>query len=249
MRGEAQDVKSQTLVPQQIFCKPPFLQESTTHFLSLLVDRYQKGMVLHKELKRFFQSSRKIASNSSDRIESQCNDMSKQAVELGADANADKHPDAGKKKQEVVAPSEAVKVALQFLELVAEHKSIISLFHEKGECHFEEAKMLACHYDETCQTTYRSFPDLKLVTTEEGLEEIEPGIVVVIITAQGTHTGEPYCFGPFPEVEAKGTSVRNDPERLKFHVEDGRIRKLEVEPLGRNTGPPGFYTQVGGLIF
>ena len=32
-------------------------------------------------------------------------------------------------------------------------------------------------------------------------------------------------------------------------VQDGKIRRFRVEPLGENSGPPGFYTGVGGLIF
>jgi hypothetical protein len=60
--------------------------------------------------------------------------------------------------------------------------------------------------------TWRSFPDFSIDFASENLKEQADGSVTVNITARGTHTGEPFGFGPFPAIKAKGVFCQNDPE-------------------------------------
>merc|ERR1712187_892229 len=82
----------------------------------------------------------------------------------------------------------------------------------------------------------------------ESIMEVEPGIYILKHGIfSGTHTGKPYGYGPFPEVEAKGLKAQNDPESLTFWIEDCKIVKMKVFSHGNLCGPPGFYEQVGGF--
>jgi hypothetical protein len=67
--------------------------------------------------------------------------------------------------------------------------------------------------------------------------------------AGGTHTGAPYTFAHCEPIEAAGKKVLNDEEEALFLFREGEhsIARIIIAPRGEMTGPPGFYTQLGGF--
>ena len=66
---------------------------------------------------------------------------------------------------------------------------------------------------------------------------------------KGTHTGEPFAFGPYPPLPPKGVQVQDEPIQLTLTVTQGKIAKCEVVAHGNQVGPPGFYSKLGGILF
>ena len=68
---------------------------------------------------------------------------------------------------------------------------------------------------------------------------------------RGTHTGKPFAFGPYPPIEPKGVVVQDEPIQLYLTIDEetSRIIHCDVQANGNMCGPPGFYTQIGGIIF
>jgi hypothetical protein len=103
------------------------------------------------------------------------------------------------------------QVALAFLERLNSHKSFVSLFQPKCDVCFPEAKMTVPDYQLEMDRCLLSFPNFHLGCTSD-LQEQADGSVTVHVFGRGTHTGEPYGFGPFPAIPAKGVVCQNDPE-------------------------------------
>lgn len=164
-------------------------------------------------------------------------------------------------------------VVAEFVRLVNSHQEdFSSIFDARADVLFKDAPMTLDGFLGEWAKIFRSFPDFYL-RVEGGIDEQPDGTVIAVLNAGGTHTGTPYSFGPFPEIEATGIKVANDPEyvelgsviftrinslrhrrplnrRVCFTIEDGKIKKFAVESVGGElTGPPGLYTQIGGLIF
>lgn len=105
------------------------------------------------------------------------------------------------------------KVALAVLEGFNAHRSVVSFFHPaKGEVHFPDAKMTIAEFQIEVDILFRSFPDFHLDFAHEHVKEQVDGSVMVNVFGRGTHTGEPFSFGPFPAIPAKGVFCQNDPE-------------------------------------
>ena len=173
---------------------------------------------------------------------------------------------AKKPKQKVVktpkkdVTSEGAKEAVAFIHKL--HKlETVSIFdqvlHPQAEVLFRGALMSRNDFVEQSKLTFEAFPDfqhnetsIRVVVEKDGYWEI-----VCEIKPSGTHTGIPYAFGPFPEIPTTGKHVQMDPERLTYTVtaqEGGKglvIQKMSILPLGAMTGPAGFYTAIGGVIF
>lgn len=62
----------------------------------------------------------------------------------------------------------------------------------------------------------------------------------------GHHTGVPYKFEPYPEIEAKGTYVTDGHIRMTFQIEGGKV--VSAKSKGKNQGPHGLYVALGGII-
>lgn len=124
-----------------------------------------------------------------------------------------------------------------------------AFFAFKADVLFPGAKMLADEFFDETDGLVKAFPDFELSIADEDITETKPGVVVVEkAVAQGTHTGSPYGFGPYPPIAATGIRCKNDPERLEFHFdEEGKITKMVVTPSGMKTGPQGFYESIGGI--
>ena len=126
-----------------------------------------------------------------------------------------------------------------------------------------EVEMPLSEYLESWKATLESFPDF---TLEMNLNDVNPaecrtpentddGTTIVYIRnvrAKGTHTGKPYSFGPFPEVPAKGTFVRDvTPNTNAMRIRNGKVYRIDVkmDESGGESGPAYFYEQVGGILF
>lgn len=118
-------------------------------------------------------------------------------------------------------------------------------FHEKAEIIFKDAPMNVEDFATEGRKMTDAFPDFQLILGP--CKETEPGTVVIDVRATGTHTGKPYGFGPFPPVDITGIKVVLDVERTTFTIVDGKIMRLFVESMGEKTGPPGFYSSIGGF--
>ncbi|CAB9531896.1 expressed unknown protein [Seminavis robusta] len=96
------------------------------------------------------------------------------------------------------------------------------------------------------QKMYAGFNDLRF--NYASIKEVKPGVVLVDdVNATGTHTG-PFQFANFPPVAATHKHVALDDERLWYHIQDGKIAKLELCAMSSLSGPPGLYISVGGKM-
>lgn len=99
------------------------------------------------------------------------------------------------------------------------------------------------------QITYASFPDYHTSWEKMRDGKSKPGTVVLKnFVSKGTHTGEPYAFGPFPAIDAKGASIKDDPVSLVVSVQDGKVRSIGPQLTTGMIGPANYYTQIGGVI-
>ena len=95
---------------------------------------------------------------------------------------------------------------------------------------------------------YLSFPDY-----ESSWDSIEDGkeenlVVIKGFVSTGTHTGEPFAFGPFPALPGKGVKIKDDPINLVVTIKEGKIDILRPMVAGGQIGPASYYTQIGGVI-
>jgi hypothetical protein len=96
---------------------------------------------------------------------------------------------------------------------INEHDLVLpSIFADDADICFPEASMTASGYSAEFTKLYRSFPDLHMIRIGDIIEHEEDGSVSITVQVFGTHTGEPYSFGPYPEVYATGIAVQLDPE-------------------------------------
>ncbi|XRB24159.1 SnoaL-like domain-containing protein [Pseudoscourfieldia marina] len=96
----------------------------------------------------------------------------------------------------------------------------------------------------------QAFPDLEFKAVEE-IKEVEPGKFQALTAVSGTHTGG--AFSPAPHLEAipaTGKAVTIGPETFTVYMKDGKVTAVTVECLhaGKPVGPPGFYTEIGGVM-
>lgn len=148
-----------------------------------------------------------------------------------------------------VEPSASIKLAKDLVELVSARQSsatMETLFAEDSTVKFPETELTSKCFFEYSDMLVKSFPDFRLEAN--GFQEIEPNVVQFTSVACGSHTGEPFSFGPFPPINATGKVCRNDPETSKITVVDGKIKRWVVTPTGEHSGFAGFYTQLGGLV-
>ena len=96
-----------------------------------------------------------------------------------------------------------------------------------------------------------SFPDLTF-TAVEAPKEVEPGKWAALTEVTGTHTGE--AFAPAPhldKVPTTGKAVKIGPEVFTLYLtDDKKVKAVTIECLhaGKPVGPPGFYTEIGGVM-
>lgn len=109
-------------------------------------------------------------------------------------------------------PTRNEQVVAEFVRYVNEHENFGCLFHDRADILFKEAAMTLDGFLEEWEKIFKSFPDFSM-RVEGGIREQEAdGTVIAVFCVSGTHTGAPYCFGPFPEIEATNIKANNDPE-------------------------------------
>lgn len=102
---------------------------------------------------------------------------------------------------------------------------------------------------------FASFPDVHFQLVAGSVKRLKDDATRAKYVAKGsifvtgTHTGEPFGFGPYPPVEATGRKVRNDRETLTITYDPiaQNIVHIDVVPEGPKTGPHSIYEQVGGF--
>ena len=94
-----------------------------------------------------------------------------------------------------------------------------------------------------------SFPDFAVVWVS--VKEVKPGVIVVKgLTVHGTHTGAPYAFGDYPKIAATGIRVNDPILEATIYVDNasGKLSRYEISSFGKSSGPPNFYSSIGGLL-
>jgi len=116
---------------------------------------------------------------------------------------------------------------------------------------WEDQEMMFADYIEAVESVWKSFPDFHLSWQSIQESTDKKGKVVVTVKdciPRGTHTGEPFGFGPYEPIEAQGTKIENAAETITVHLTpDGKICQWLVNVNGEMTGPAGMYTQLGGF--
>jgi len=98
-----------------------------------------------------------------------------------------------------------------------------------------------------------SFPDLTFNFTKVEPKKMADGGWAADIIVMGTHTGAAFSPMPgmLPAIDTTSTQVKIGPETFTLYADpDGKVTKTTIEPLhpGAPAGPPGFYTEIGGVI-
>jgi len=98
-----------------------------------------------------------------------------------------------------------------------------------------------------------SFPDLTFNLHKTKIAKQKDGGWAADIVVMGTHTGAAYTPmpGKLPPVETTGKKVLIGPETFSLYIDAaGKVTATKITPLheGAPAGPPGFYTEVGGVI-
>ena len=145
------------------------------------------------------------------------------------------------------------QVVDQFVQCFRENnlEGIRALCTPECDLDFSETPMPLREYLDEYRRIMLSFPDFTLEC--RGVKRVsgKPNkFCLEFLQASGTHTGEPYGFGPYPEVPTSNIKFRNDPERVIFTVDPARgnkVSNLLIIPSGEMTGPPGIYKQIGGF--
>ena len=97
----------------------------------------------------------------------------------------------------------------------------------------------------------KSFPDFTFNSGKAPVYKAEDGSYYADIVVSGTHTGEAYAPMPgLTPVEKTDKKVDIGPEKFSlFLSEEGKVVKITIEPKeGKPAGPPGFYTEIGGVL-
>ena len=119
-------------------------------------------------------------------------------------------------------------------------------------------------FEEQMRRLLSSFPDFKLnyhnsmqrllVEKDDkkdysaaNSDDEEVTIFIPYLVATGTHTGEPFVFGPCEPIAATGKFIQMDPESDYVTFRNGKIIKYKVKAHGDKAGPAGVYTLLGGF--
>lgn len=137
-----------------------------------------------------------------------------------SNAEAPKEPSETATQQLVVAKPEQTgrqltpneQVAVNFISIMNAGGDSAPLFTEKADVLVKDAPMFMEGYNSEAKKFSRSFPDFRIKVMDSGVKEQADGTVTIFVCASGTHSGEPYSFGPYPEIPATHIRVVNDPE-------------------------------------
>lgn len=158
-----------------------------------------------------------------------------------------------KRGAEVVVPSRnAQLVKLQWVDAfnLRDMNTVRRFCTSNSVCYFYGAKngMPLPAFLQSVEELYESFPDICLSFDE--IKEVEENVVKITnFRSQGTHTGKPFAFGPFPPVPTSGLEVVEDPCQLTIRLSRGKMSEfiIDMQP-GDLVGPPGYYIKIGGKM-
>jgi predicted ester cyclase len=166
-------------------------------------------------------------------------------------ASSNSLPKLGKKMKTKTPPALSANASTvkTFLDLLnsKDLDKVRSMITYDLSCEWEEQCMRFEDFLDVLESVWKSFPDFNLVY--KNLVDGKKANVVVVhdCVPSGTHTGEPFGFGPYDPIEASGTRVENAAETITVHLtEDGKICKWLVKVNGTLTGPAGMYAQLPG---
>jgi ketosteroid isomerase-like protein len=91
-----------------------------------------------------------------------------------------------------------------------EHHDLSQFFTPDADWLFQDAHMTMPGFLAEMQKVFQSFPDFRFHI--HSVQEQPDGTVLARINAVGTHTGAPFAFGPYPEIQATGIRVTMDHE-------------------------------------
>ncbi|KAL7580605.1 hypothetical protein ACA910_003722 [Epithemia clementina (nom. ined.)] len=118
-----------------------------------------------------------------------------------------------------------------------------------------EMEMLAQHFYDSVRMAFASIPNMKFqydsiqsIADEDNDNDEDRVLVVRNFFGHGTHTGEPYSFGPYPPLPARGATFRDAPMDITITIQNGKIAHFSCDAKGKMVGPPGIYEQLGGIL-
>jgi hypothetical protein len=98
-----------------------------------------------------------------------------------------------------------------------EHHDLSQFFTHDADWLFQDAHMTMPGFLAEMQKVFQSFPDFRFHIYS--VQEQPDGVTVLArINAVGTHTGAPFAFGPYPEIQAAGIRVTMDHEYVSPHL-------------------------------
>jgi hypothetical protein len=147
--------------------------------------------------------------------------------------------------------SKEYDIAMKYIASVNAHDGRIlrEILSPSAIYDFDGLEVLGTVIVDMVEQLARSFPDFHFAYKQ--IKVLSPGVVMICnVQVSGTHTGAPYTFGPYEEIDATGMKVQNDPEDtvLTIDMENELIKHFRVTAKGPLNGPQGFYEQLGGLI-
>ncbi|KAL3910724.1 MAG: hypothetical protein SGILL_007579, partial [Bacillariaceae sp.] len=114
----------------------------------------------------------------------------------------------------------------------------------------ETMKVKLTDFLEQMKVTYASFPDYD-TEWDEMRDSKDNTVRIKNFVSKGTHTGEPFAFGPYPAMPAKGMKIRDHPVDVLVYIDKQTAKIEKVRLLSKpdvTSGPAMYYLQVGGYI-
>lgn len=115
----------------------------------------------------------------------------------------------------VLTPNE--QVVNDFLHIINSQGELAQFVDPDANIRFKETPMTFAGFQEEMGRIFESLPDFKLNIVGP-IKEQSDGTVLANMFATGTHTGKPYSFGPFPEIDSKGAAITLDPEYVPSYA-------------------------------
>jgi len=96
---------------------------------------------------------------------------------------------------------------------------------------------------------FQSLPDAKF-RWKSILQISETEFHISDFQGSGTHTGAPFAFEPYEQLQASGKYIEDYPMQMTIELDPvtSKISRVTINSRGRRVGPPFYYEALGGLI-
>ena len=161
-----------------------------------------------------------------------------------------KKKSSSKKPLKVEDEHENVRLGKAFFRTINKHETakLRTMFLDDAKCEMTEGTIMeATMFLQVLDDLFKSFPDFHVSGARSPKLQPDGSIIFTGLEASGTHTGEPYGFGPYEKLPAEGKRFVNDKETVQVFFKDGKVARYVFLTHGRLSGPPGVYTQLGGF--